>query len=164
MSRHRFAPITSNLLVRKGEAKPWQMPSSDLDGFLDFAPSPQKFAEAPEDDYRLAPDYQRWEKALKPKPVFEAKPAFETKPAFQAKPAIETKPKRHVETVVLDDHGKRCSIKLTHEEYERLGIIAVKKDMSRQQVLRKAIENYLEAARKEFQSQCGCLGGCQGGC
>lgn len=160
MTRPRFAPITSSLLVRKGEAKPWHMPTSDLGEFLDFAPAPQKFAEAPEDDYRLAPDYQRWENETKP--VFEAKPAFEAKSVFETRP-----PGVHAEHVVADDHGKRCSIKLSHEEYERLGIIAVKKDLSRQQVLRQAIDNYLEAASKEFRSQCGCLGGtggCRGDC
>ena len=35
MNRPRYAPITSHLLVRKGEAKPWQVPGTEG---AEFAP------------------------------------------------------------------------------------------------------------------------------
>ena len=146
MSRQRFTPVTSNLLVRKGEAKPWRAKASDLDQYSDFAPRPQNLPEAPDGDYRHSPDYRRWE------------------PAPETKVGVESKHHEHSDHVVSDDHGKRCSIRLSHEEYERIGIVAVKRNISRQQVLRQAIDNYLDDARREFQSTCGCLGNCRGDC
>ena len=52
------------------------------------------------------------------------------------------------------------------ENGERFGIIGVKRDMTRQQLLRHAIDCYLAAAKAEYQSACGCLAGegCRGEC
>jgi hypothetical protein len=129
MSRPRYAPITSNLLVRKGDAKPWNMPSA-----LDFAP-------------------RATEETPAPRP-------WDNDPPPHRPPAPSDGG-----NVFGGEHDKRCTLKLTHRDYERLGIIAVKKEVSRQQVLRQAIEHYLAAAAQEYRSACGCLGGaCRGGC
>ena len=54
---------------------------------------------------------------------------------------------------------RRCSLRLTNCEYQRLGIIAVKRDSTRQQILRQAIEEYLAAVELEYGGDCGCLSG-----
>ncbi len=60
---------------------------------------------------------------------------------------------------VAADSIRRCTLRLTPCEYERLGIIAVKRNTSRQQILRLAIEEYLAAIELEYGRECGCLGG-----
>jgi hypothetical protein len=54
---------------------------------------------------------------------------------------------------------RRCSLRLTNCEYQRLGIIAVKRNTTRQRILRQAIEDYLSALEREYGSDCGCLSG-----
>lgn len=108
----RFASITADILVRKGDAKPWHGIAS-----ADLPP------------------------AARPAPL-----------------------KRDVVEVAEPVHGdcgpvRRCAIRLTPCEYQRLGILAVKKDVSRQEVLRQAVEAYLAAAEQDYGRACGCLTG-----
>jgi hypothetical protein len=132
----RYAPVTSDLLVRKGEAKPWSMPSA-----ADFAPRDLSQAQARRARLR------QWDG--EPEPVVSAPGTAPT----------------HGGEGVPDERSKRCALRLSPDEYERLGIIAVKKDISRQQVFHQAIEHYLAAAARDYQSGCGCLGGtCRGDC
>lgn len=192
MSRTRYAPITSNLLVRKGEAKPWQMPGAE---FPEFALAPPRHDETPRaarlEDEPTAAEYERWklETRLEPRAEIAPPPRIDRAaanghvPSGQAAQAQAPTAQpanghstngnstnghaagnpRALEHV--DEHSKRCAIKLSHAEYERLGIIAVKKEISRQQVLRQAIEHYLAQAKREYQSACGCLAGaCKGDC
>lgn len=135
MSRARYAAITSNLLVRKGEAKPWSMA-----GVLDFARDHLDI------DTRAEPVRQWDEERHQVAPVRRAG----TSDGGNG---------------VSEEPSKRCTLKLSPGEYERLGIIAVKKEVSRQQILRQAIEHYLATVAHEYQTACGCLGGdCRGDC
>ena len=126
MSRSKFAPITSSLLARKGDARPWQPPPSDFARIL--APSPEEL----------------------PRPDLTLLTAANHAPDDDGEPAHE--------------HTKRCALKLTPAEYERLGIIGVKKGLSRHQVLRQAFEKYLAGIQHEYQTECGCLTGCRNNC
>ena len=110
----KFASITPDLVVRKGEARPWSQ--------NDVVPRAPRAAAAVEDEDPLETD----ELAHAP---------------------------------VAQDGTKRCSFRLTPCEYERLGIIAVKRNLSRQQVLRQALDEYLAAIELEFGHACTCLGG-----
>lgn len=59
---------------------------------------------------------------------------------------------------------KSCSLRMTAQDYERLGILSVKIGVSRQQLLQRALAQFLE---REAQARaCGCLqtGGCEKGC
>lgn len=119
MNSAKFASITPDLVVRKGEARPW--PQTD--------------------------------------PVVRASSRVMPPPADDLDP-LET------DDIVQDPHApvpqdgiRRCSFRLTPCEYERLGIIAVKRNTSRQQVLRQALEEYLAAIELEFGGECRCLGG-----
>jgi hypothetical protein len=111
-SAAKFASITPDLVVRKGEAKPW-------------------------------PQY---ESAVRSPPM-----AVRTDEDPLEADAAEPAP--------AQDGIRRCTLRLTPCEYERLGIIAVKRDTSRQQILRLAVEEYLAAIESEYGKDCGCLGG-----
>lgn len=142
MSRPRYAPITASLLVRKGEAKPWTMP-----GMLDFPP-----AERREDQAQAA--------ASPPVAAWEPPPPLEWEP-----PVPQIRPATAGGGGPGEPRERRCTVKLSALEYERLGIVAVKREITRQQALHQAIERYLAAASQEFRSACGCLGGsCRGDC
>ena len=51
----------------------------------------------------------------------------------------------------------RLMIALTEEEYETLGILAVKKGFTRHHVLRKALDGYLEWLVDEYGTKCRCI-------
>ena len=51
----------------------------------------------------------------------------------------------------------RIMIVLTEEEHETLGILAVKKGFTRHQVLRKALDGYLEWLVDEYGTKCRCI-------
>lgn len=61
-------------------------------------------------------------------------------------------------------NDKSCSLRMTARDYERLGILSVKIGVSRQQLLQRALAQFLE---REAQSRtCGCLNknGCEKSC
>ena len=119
MSNPRFAPITSSLLARKGDA----MPSGA---------KPSLF----------------WTRTAEPPPVV----ADVSSPApLPPGPPDTAKPHRMMVT-------------LTSGEFERLGIAAVKKGVTRHQVVRTALDMHLERLKREYGG-CGCMaGGCTEGC
>lgn len=166
MNRGRFASITSSLLVRKGEARPWQMPGTETPDLRTQRDQPRQ-RQVSEEERQIEADYQSWKRA------HDAE--------------IATRPNGHVHghghshgnghahghgngyaghAEESDEHTRRCTLRLTPAEYERLGIIAVKRDLTRQQLLRQAIDHYLAAAKVEYKSACGCLSGdgCKGEC
>ncbi|MEI9990977.1 MAG: hypothetical protein WDM86_13150 [Rhizomicrobium sp.] len=114
MSSQRFAPLTSNLFARKGDAGP-------------SAPKPSLF----------------WtrEPPVAPEPDTPPPP-----------PPI--------------DRPHRMMVMLSASEFERLGIAAVKKGMTRHQILRAALDAHLVRLKREYGG-CGCMamgGNCQDGC
>jgi hypothetical protein len=48
------------------------------------------------------------------------------------------------------------------QDYERLGILAVKADVTRQQLLKQALEEFLTARARQYG--CACLGACNSNC
>jgi hypothetical protein len=59
----------------------------------------------------------------------------------------------------VDDHEKvkKCTIRMSLHDYERLGIIAVKKNVTRQHLLQDALEQFFDAATEPYQKECACL-------
>jgi hypothetical protein len=166
MNRQRYASITSHLLVRKGEAKPWRMPGTE---HSEFAHVPENIVPVKtehhftEEELKAAADYEEWKQAR------EAEAALPERRHGHANGHANGHARReppHAVAHETDEHSKRLSLRLTPSEYERLGIIGVKRDMTRQQLLRHAIDCYLAAAKAEYQSACGCLAGegCKGEC
>lgn len=178
MNRSRFASVTSGLLVRKGEAKPWQMPGAEMANLRSTAPThhfastaddesfleeERRQAHLAEEERTAAQDYHRWKRAQ------DEALAAQRRAEHLADPDA---PQQDSATVLQfhhdhahEEYSKRCTLRLSPAEYERLGIIGVKREMTRQQILRHAIDNYLDQAKNEFQENCGCLAGeCRGDC
>lgn len=57
---------------------------------------------------------------------------------------------------------KSCSVRMSAHDYERLGILAVKSNSSRQQLLKDALAAFLEARGRQLS--CACLGTCEKDC
>lgn len=112
MSSARFAPITSVLLARKGEARPWnQAPKLEVE---DVASIP-------------------WRPYT---------------------PAVVVPPSPEKE--------RACSIRLSAHDFERLGILAVKKHTTRQLLLKEAVAEFLAAKAQDYG--CACLRDSPAGC
>jgi hypothetical protein len=57
---------------------------------------------------------------------------------------------------------KSCAVHMSAHDYERLGILAVKSGVSRQQLLKDALEQFLAGKAKDYG--CACLGACDRNC
>ena len=111
MSQTKFAPITSSLLARKGDAFPSAM-----------AVKPSLF----------------WARDEAPPPIDRPVPAIVPPgPPQTAKP-------------------HRMLVALTASEFEKLGIAAVKKGVTRHQIVRTALDLHLERLKREYGG-CGCM-------
>jgi hypothetical protein len=62
----------------------------------------------------------------------------------------------------LSEKEKTCSIRMSAHDYERLGILAVKKDTTRQQLLKEALAEFLAAKAQDYG--CACLHNSGGAC
>jgi hypothetical protein len=126
VSQIRFKPITSNLLVRKGDAAPSAVAGK--------------------------PSLVRANGSAVPRMTGE-------------------QTKRQAETPIPPDGAKphRMMVTLSGNEFEKLGIAAVKKGMTRHQLLRVAFELHLERLKQEFGGcscmtiDCTCMAGCGAG-
>ena len=129
MSQGKYAPITSSLLVRKGEA----------------APSP---IESPARPVTWLSEVPR----KKPDEVSE--PRFVYAPEEQAMnspPGASGKPE--------NDKPRRIVLNLTAHEYETLGLVAVKKGSTRHDLAQAAIDAYFEWLVAEYGEMCNCIVG-----
>jgi hypothetical protein len=60
------------------------------------------------------------------------------------------------------DGIRRVTLRLSQTDYERLGLIAAKRDITRQRLLHQMLHDFLVGAAHEYGAQCGCIGGsCQ---
>jgi hypothetical protein len=86
---------------------------------------------------------------------------------LNTQPTARHEPARHLETKAAEpahiEKPRRLFVNVTPSEYERLGIVAVKCDTTRHQLLREAFDAFLEKASRQYA--CACVGGrCQGTC
>jgi hypothetical protein len=140
MDESKFGRLTPDMLVRKGDAEPSgirrpRRRKTDPPTFSIVASNPPPPAE--ESTYQTADQTTvpgEDQDLLLPYGVFEHTLA-------QAAPK-----KQH-----------RIMIVLTEEEHETLGILAVKKGFTRHQVLRKALDGYLEWLVDEYGTKCRCI-------
>lgn len=127
----RFAPITSSLLARKGDALPSAVAGKpSLFWTRDVAPAA-------------------------PPPSVTVEPRLEAPRLAPAPPGPPDMSKPH-----------KMMVTLSAAEFEKLGIAAVKKGVTRQQILRAAVETHLDRLKREYGG-CGCMamgGGCTQGC
>jgi hypothetical protein len=60
------------------------------------------------------------------------------------------------------DGMRRLTLRVSQRDYERLGLIAAKRDLTRQRLLHQMLDDFLAEAAHEYGVQCGCIGGsCQ---
>jgi len=140
MDESKFGRLTADLLVRKGDAEPSDIrrtrkrrhETPQLNVVASNSPPADEPAAYQTADQTTVPGDDT--DLLLPYGVFEHTHA-------QAAPK-----KQH-----------RIMIVLTEEEHETLGILAVKKGFTRHQVLRKALDGYLEWLVDEYGTSCRCI-------
>ena len=57
---------------------------------------------------------------------------------------------------------RSCSVRMSAHDYERLGILAVKSGVTRQQLLKDSLAQFLTAKARDYG--CACLGACNRDC
>jgi hypothetical protein len=57
---------------------------------------------------------------------------------------------------------RSCSVRMSAHDYERLGILAIKSCVTRQQLLKDALAQFLAEKARDYA--CACLGACNSGC
>ena len=132
MSYAKFAPITASLLARKGEAAP---------SFGTKRPVAWT-SELP---------------ALR-EPVRDIPPSFVTGTEFAH---VESAPVQHdvaaPKSVSAPEKPRRVVVSMSPCEFERLGIAAVKKGVSRHDLVRDTVNAYLAQLASELNHSCACL-------
>jgi len=180
--------MTASLLARKGDAQPSTMPEhAPLRGFVRISspPSPpavhRQFEKldsvfsVPPTDMRAAERGTPIRSDDAPPVVHDLRHEPVVAEAIAPPPPDVAEPKapvvkpapvaKSVEPAQIDK-PRRMFVNLSPEEYERLGIIAVKKDSSRHQLLRDALDAFLKKMSREYKADCACVasGGCKGTC
>lgn len=57
---------------------------------------------------------------------------------------------------------RKLTLRLSPSQYERLGLVATKRDTSRQRLLHHILDQFLATAADTYGAKCGCIGGsCQ---
>lgn len=157
MSAHKFAPITSNLLARKGEAMPAALGGETKSAYVwnTTETSPPQYRPLAREAVANSPIQVRLPDAEEPMSISpEQDPELASGPSF-ADHVVHAGEKKH-----------RLSLPLTQQEHERLGIVAVKRGMTRHQLMRHALDDYFARLAREYANACACLatGGCRNNC
>jgi hypothetical protein len=134
MSNVRFASMTSALLARKGQAAPSQP----------FPPPPDSY----------------W------RPV--ARVNGDSVPASASALATVREEPTHEESeetplvvtakLMTDDRPHKVRVSLSNGEFERFGLAAVKRGIARHQLIREAINDYVDRLMRDYEN-CGCITG-----
>jgi hypothetical protein len=80
----------------------------------------------------------------------------ESLPPLAWRPAPATPP------APAESKDKSCALRMSSHDYERLGILAVKTGVTRQQLLKQALSEFLAARAAQYG--CACLGACNNNC
>jgi hypothetical protein len=130
MSNARFAPITSALLARKGQAAPSQL----------FPPPPDSY----------------WRPLMQLNGHGAAPPASAHEELMNEEP--EGVPVTVSAKLMHDDRPHKVRVSLSNAEFERFGLAAVKRGIARHQLLREAINDYVDRLMRDYEN-CGCITG-----
>jgi len=153
MSGGKFASLTSGLLVRKGEAAPSPIVAGPIaSGSARSFVHASERVEAPVSIQGHSPGWREGPKRPPASERHSPPPRIDTPERVLARPAREI--------ALHSDHPdkpRRLMVMLTPEEYEMLGIIGVKKEVTRHQLLRIAFAEYLVQLVEEFGEGCECV-------
>ena len=105
-------------------------------------------------------DYDRMEAGEPPNGFFPPRPAA---PPMHEEHANDAAPAPLPFALSQTGDGmRRVTLRLSQTDYERLGLIAAKRDITRQRLLHQMLHDFLASAAHEYGAQCGCIGGsCQ---
>jgi hypothetical protein len=183
MSTGKFAAMTANLLARKGDAQPSTMPEHPpasrgfnwtglvtppvhrhferVDSVFKVPPPDGRAAEGGafvrSGEDQLSSRDLRYDTAA-PDPRVEPVGEAAAEAPAEARPSIKAR-----EPAVIEK-PRRLFVNLTPEDYERLGIVAVKRDSTRHQLLRDALDAFIEKSSIEIDCACVATGGCKNNC
>jgi hypothetical protein len=127
----KFARLSPDMLVRKGEAEPSAIRRARR---RKSEPTPPSTIASSEAEQSAEPSLEHDTELLPPFGVFDHT-------------VSQTAPQKQHRVVVV----------LTEEEHETLGIVAIKHGVTRHQVLRKALDGYLEWLVDEYGPRCRCI-------
>lgn len=179
MSGRRFAAITASLLARKGEAMPSvvrETPKAPILWSSDprhpaTEPLPEGFAKPEEFATELS--ILRNGHGQDPNAVRDPNDGGDQEHDITGDhdhgDLSHFSDAGHERRAAVYEHGERrhrISLALSQQEHERLGIVAVKKGLTRHQLMRDALDFYFEKLASEYKSDCACIatGGCRNGC
>ena len=151
MSGGKFASLTSGLLVRKGEARPSEaMPPHAFSFAAGFAPkqTPERHSARPLEEVpppAVVSGAHGLERPRMDQVCETLEPVTPAPDEAAAKPCESTlKP-------------RRLMVSLSSSEHETLGLIAVKKGVTRHRLLRNALDEYLALLVDEYGDACACI-------
>jgi hypothetical protein len=157
MSGGKFASLTSGLLARKGEAAPSPIVSGPI-----ASGSTRPFFHASEwidAHISVHPREPVHASVWRDGPQRASTPEWDDPPShIEAPERVFARPAREI--ALHSDHPdkpRRLMVTLTAEEYEMLGLIGVKKDVTRHQLLRIAFDEYLLQLVEEYGEGCHCV-------
>jgi hypothetical protein len=141
----KFGRLTADLLVRKGDAEPSDIRrarkrKNETPSLNVVASNPPPAGPAPVDE-----------------PVPYETADVTSVPGENGELLLPYGVFEHTLTQSSPKKQHRIMIVLTEEEHETLGILAVKKGFTRHQVLRKALDGYLEWLVDEYGTRCRCI-------
>ena len=139
MSTPRFASITASLLARKGEAQPWSNPNKQPLAWDGTLPPPEL---PPRSD-------------LPPVAATPSRPADLPRATDLLRRSEPARGARR--ETAASDALKKCTVRMSHYDHERLGILAVKQGKTRQRLLQEAVDALLSGITKAFGPGCACL-------
>ena len=130
MSQSKFAPVTSSLLVRKGEAGPSRVLAAEraVTWLADAARRVE--TDASEHKFVYSPD--------------------------ESSHGMQHGDGGHYGA---GEKPRRIVLNLTPHEYETLGLVAVKKGSSRHRLAQEALDAYFEWLVAEYGEACTCIAG-----
>ena len=143
MSYGKFAPITSGLLARKGEAGPSLGAKRSVTWTSELPAIHEPVRDIPHSVAHIADT------------IPHEAPASHELTATSGKPALAP-----------GEKPRRIVVSFNHCEFERLGIAAVKKSTTPHNLVRDTMNEFLQRLAEELDNRCACLNGgspCCGG-
>ena len=155
MSGGKFASLTANLLVRKGDARPSTvLPLAAYPAFVHREPQ------------QAMPEGAADEASSQRGVVLAMSSVFTAENSEVLPPETSQEPKRpRLRSAAPPpppprepgEKPRRLMVVLTPMEHETLGLVAVKKSLTRHQLLRNAVDEYLALLVEEYDGDCRCI-------
>jgi hypothetical protein len=107
-----------------------------------------------------------WHGPLNPRVVTVAAPETSPRPLRPSPPphARHDVPPPPVANGTFGDKMHKYAVHMSERDYEKLGLLAVKHGSTRQQLMQRALAEFLAAQAREYGGACPCLGACDMGC